>query len=98
LTNTLATNSFNLVSSILPTSGDLVTNPLMNFSTAVKKDVVYTWTPGTSLTSPGSYVQSTATASGFPTHPVLATVGTGFWYFNSTNTPNNWVENFSVGQ
>jgi len=98
LTNTLAPSSFNLVSSILPTSGDIVTNSLMNFTTEVKKDQVYVWTPGTSLTSPGSYTQYTAVASGFPTHPVLPTVGTGFWYFNSTNVANNWVENFSVGQ
>jgi len=98
LTNKLAPGSFNLVGSILPTSGDLITNPLMNFSTAVKKDQVYVWNPGTSLTSPGTYSQYSAVGTGFVTHPIIPTVGAGFWYFNGTNVANNWVENFSVGQ
>jgi len=84
---------FNLVGSILPTSGDIVTNPLMNFTTEVKKDQVYVWSPTSS-----SYTAFTATGGGFPTHPVIPSVGEGFWYFSSTNTPNNWVEQFSVGQ
>ena len=69
----------------------------MNFNTAVKKDEVYTWAPGTSLTSPGTYTPYTATATGFTSDPIIATVGTGFWYV-TTNTVENWVENFSVGQ
>jgi len=94
LTNTLLPG-FNLSSSILPTSGDLVTNPLMNFTTAVKKDVVYMWNPVSQ-----SYTDVSATAAGFPAanQPFQTNVGGGFWYLNNTNTPNNWVENFSVGQ
>jgi hypothetical protein len=65
----------------------------MNFTTEVKKDQVFLWNATTA-----SYTGYTATGGGFPTHPVLATVGEGFWYFNATNTPNNWVEQFSVGQ
>jgi hypothetical protein len=93
LTNTLSPSSYNLVSSILPTSGDIVTNTLMNFTTEVKKDQVWTWDPATT-----NYTEYIAIASGFSTHPILPTVGGGFWYFNSTNVDNNWVENFSVGQ
>jgi hypothetical protein len=96
LTNPIVTG-FNLISSILPTSGDLITNSLTKFDTAVKKDEVYTWTPGTSLTSPGAYTQYAATATGFTSDPIIATVGTGFWYL-TTNKVENWVENFSVGQ
>ena len=98
MTNTLLHDSYNLVSTILPTSGNIVTNTLMSFTTEVKKDQVYVWTPGTSLTSPGSYTPYSAIASGFSADPILATVGTGFWYFNATNVDNNWVENFTVGQ
>jgi len=28
--------------------------------------------------------------------PATATVYEGFWYLNATNTPNNWVENFTI--
>jgi len=93
LTNTLAPSSFNLVSSILPTSGDIVTNPLMNFHTAVSKDQVWTWDA-----TAKAYTEEIAGKSGFLTHPIQATVGGGFWYFNATNTANNWVETFTVGQ
>jgi hypothetical protein len=95
LTNPLAPNSFNLVSSILPTSGDIVTNSLMNFTTAVKKDQVWMW-DATSQT----YTEAIAGASGFPVsgQPYQTNVGGGFWYLNNTNVVNNWVENFSVGQ
>lgn len=98
LTNTLATNSFNLVSSILPTSGDLLTNPLMNFTTATKKDQVWMFTPGTGTGA--GFKDTVLQPSGWSAgDPVQATVGGGFFYFNaSTTTPNNWVESFSVGQ
>ncbi len=95
LTNTLLANSFNLVSSILPTSGDIVTNTLMSFNTQVKKDQVWTYTPG--ATTP--YTEYVATATGWsPSDPIQANVGGGFWYLNNTNVANHWVENFSVGQ
>lgn len=96
ITNPIVTG-FNLISSVLPTSGDLITNSLMKFDTEVKKDEIYTWTPGTSLTAPGSYTPYTATASGFTSDPIIPTVGSGFWYV-TTNVVENWVENFSVGQ
>jgi hypothetical protein len=100
LTNTLVPG-FNLVSSILPTSGNLVTNTLTSFDTATKKDQVWAYTPGTTLTTPGSYSEVVATATQgnwTPSQPSQATVGGGFWYNNTAATNNTWVENFSVGQ
>jgi hypothetical protein len=95
LTNTLIASSFNLVSSILPTSGDLVTNPLTDLHTQTKKDQVWMYTPTTK-----SFAETIATPTGTWSSgdPVQSTVGTGFWYFNAAATNNSWVENFSVGQ
>jgi hypothetical protein len=89
---TLLADSFNLVSSILPTSGDIVTNSLMNFTNGVKKDQVWTWDPIAE-----SYTEVSKTAN-WPTDPVQANVGGGFWYFNAQATNNFWTESFSVNQ
>jgi len=101
LVNTLTSNSFNLVSSILPTSGDIVTNPLMSFTTGTKKDQMWEFTPGTG-TGAGykEAVFGTKWTGGTdPTgDPVQPTIGSGFWYLNNQSTNNSWVENFSVGQ
>jgi hypothetical protein len=95
LTNTLVASSFNLVSSILPTSGDLLTNPLMNFTTATKKDQVWQFTAGTG----GGFKETVLLPSGWSAgDPQEATVGGGFFYFNASTAANNWVESFSVGQ
>jgi len=97
LTNTLVSKSFNLVSSILPTSGDLITNPLMNFTTPASKDQVWMYTAGAG----GGYKETIKAASGTAWNagdPVQANVGGGFWYFNNQTTNNNWIESFSVGQ
>jgi hypothetical protein len=95
LTNTLTHNSFNLVSSVLPTSGDLITNTLMNLTTATKKDQVWMFTAGAG----GGYKETIATATGWNAgDPAQANVGGGFWYFNAQATNNNWIESFSVGQ
>jgi len=95
LTNTLISKSFNLVSSILPTSGDLVTNPLTSLTAVTSKDQVWMYTPGPG----GHYVETVKNPSGWNAgDPVQAIVGGGFWYFNNAATNNNWVESFSVGQ
>jgi len=95
LTNTLVAKSFNLVGSILPTSGDLITNPLINFSTAAAKDQVWMYTAGAG----GGYKETIKTPAGWNAgDPVQASVGTGFWYFNAQATNNSWIESFSVGQ
>ncbi len=93
ITNSISPG-FNLISSVLPTSGNIVTNTLMNFTTQVKKDQVFTFNATTQTYNPADI----ATATGWTADPVQANVGGGFWYVNNTNVVNNWVENFSVGQ
>jgi hypothetical protein len=86
---------FNLVSSILPASGDIVTNSLMLFTNITKKDQVYTYNPLTLAYTQYSAGGSPATwvVGG---DPILPTVGGGFWYESAAATVNNWVENYSV--
>jgi hypothetical protein len=93
---TLYANSFNLVSSVVPASGDIITNSLMLFSNAVKHDQVYVYN---ALTS--NSVQYIATGNSLATNwpagdPILPTVGGGLFYFNSATTNNVWTENYSV--
>jgi hypothetical protein len=93
---TLVANSFNLISSILPTSGDIVTNSLMNFTNGVKKDQAYMWNNATA-----SYSESIAGAGGawaIGGNPFETNVGGGFWYLNLQATNNFWTESFSVNQ
>jgi len=89
------TPGFNLVSSVLPINGDLVTNSLSLLKGANKKDQVWTYAPGTGYTET---IATTATTwnNGDPTE---AAVGGGFWYNNlQTSTNSSWVETFTVGQ
>jgi hypothetical protein len=97
ITNTLFPQSFNLISTAVPASGDIVTNSIMLFSNAVKKDQVYTYIP----TNANPYVLYSATGANLTTNwpsgdPILPWVGAGFWYFNAQVTNNYWVENYSV--
>lgn len=95
LTNTILPG-FNLISTIVPTSGDIVTNSIMNYTNAVKKDQVYTWSPATQ-----TYTEYIAGAGGsWPAgDPVQPIVGGGFFYYSAAAGTNNyWVENFSVSQ
>jgi hypothetical protein len=112
LTNALVPG-FNLVGSILPISGDLITNTLSGLTNynvaaatgAATGDAVYTYAnpggftifqSGTGRGQGGHGYLSQWSAAGDPS---TATVGEGFWYFNSTAaTTVDWVENFSVGQ
>lgn len=90
---TLYASSFNLVSSAVPASGDLVTNPITAFSTQTKGDQVYTYNP----TNTPAYTQYSVGAHGFlPGNPQIPSVGTGFWYFNAQATNNTWTENFTL--
>jgi len=95
LTNTLIPG-YNLVGSIVPVTGDIVTNTLSQLPGAVSgrtSDYVYLYNPGV-----GYEPQDNFTAGGWSTgDPTLATAYQGFFYFNSF-TNLNWVENFSVGQ
>jgi hypothetical protein len=97
LTTNVLSPGYNLIGSVVPASGDIVTNSIMNFTNAVKKDQVYTYNPVTL-----SY--SDYSAAGNPANwnatgdPILPTVGAALWYFNGTtsNTTNYWVEDYTV--
>jgi hypothetical protein len=100
LTNTLVAG-FNLVSTIVPTSGDIVTNPLTLLTNYNIGDSVYVYSPTTS--SYTEYTSGTGKFAGYgydgnwtaAGDPIITNVGQGFWYDNSGATVT-WVENFSV--
>jgi hypothetical protein len=92
LTNTLVPG-YNLVGSILPVSGDLVTNTLSTLTVSQAKDFIYTFNPVTQ-----GYTEILTTKSGsFATDPSLG-FAEGMFYYNAQATAENWVENFSVSQ
>jgi hypothetical protein len=97
LTNTL-TPGFNMASSIVPTSGDLVTNGITLLTSQAKHDTIYTWDninhayDGFSWTPANGWI---STIAGL-TDPIVTNVGEGFWYLVAGATSENWVENFSV--
>jgi len=93
---TLPAQSFQLVSSILPTSGDITTNSLMNFTNGVRTDQVWAWNPAT--TSYTEYIKAAAAGTWLGGDPVQTNVGGGFWYFNNQATNNFWTESFSVNE
>jgi len=90
---TLPADSFQLVSSILPTSGDIITNSLMNFTNGVAGDQVWAWNPVNS-----AYTEYVRLPTHWPSDPIQTNVGGGFWYFNAQSTNNYWTESFSVNQ
>lgn len=85
---------FTLLSSVLPTSGDLVTNTLTAFNTQKVGDKAYSYDPVGGYTT---YTVKPATGA-WAVDPQQPTVGGGIFYYNAQTTTNNWVENFSVGQ
>jgi hypothetical protein len=108
LTNTL-TATWNMVSSILPLTGDIITNmSLTNFNNGDSgqySDSVFVWNAGAHPQTYSSYnVQGNLFGGqGYqqewipPGDPVMTNVGSGFWYYNTG--PNIvWVENYSVSQ
>jgi hypothetical protein len=109
LTNYMVTG-FNLIGSIVPASGDIITNSIMELTnvTPHRFDAIYvydpTYNPSTQLQ--GGYT-SQPIASWTPTQgwngagsnpdPYTVSVYEGFWYFNNAqNNTNTWVENFSI--
>jgi hypothetical protein len=106
ITNVLV-SGLNLVGSVVPMSGDLVTNSISALTNYNIGDQIYTYTP----TNPAASQYSTFTsASGiFAGHgysnqwtsagdPIVTNVGQGFWYDNNKGVTVNWVENYSVAQ
>jgi hypothetical protein len=103
LTNTLAPG-FNMVSSILPTSGDLASNTLTTLTNYNIGDAVYVFSGG----SNGAftiYQSGAGRLGGFGYNanwndvgdPIVPNVGQAFWYDNS-GAAVNWVENYSVSE
>jgi hypothetical protein len=110
ITNTLVPG-FNLVGSVVPMSGDLISNSLSaltnynvpNPSLGTGGDNVYTYN---SSNTPVYAEYSTASGkfAGFgysnnwvsPGDPILPFVGEGFWY--DAYATIQWVENYSVAQ
>jgi hypothetical protein len=87
---------FNLISSAVPASGDMITNSIMlltNSVTVTKKDQIYTYNP---LTPGFTQVGATGNPASFTSDPILPTVGGGFWYQSAATFTNYWVENYSV--
>jgi hypothetical protein len=97
LTNTIVTG-FNMISSILPADGDLVTNSLTAFTVATKKDEIYVWDTGIQGYDIYNYsVANGWSSNGVALNPQIPFVGSGFWY-QTGNAGISWVENYSVGQ
>jgi hypothetical protein len=99
---------YNLVGSMVPTSGDLYSNSISALSNVPpnKGDLVYVFDPLTQGYS-GAYKSTPATPNGNSPwnaaaggDPSISADSDGFFYLNNTTTATtlNWVENFSVSQ
>lgn len=101
ITNTLLAG-FNLVGSVLPATGDLVSNTLTTLNNYNVGDDVYTFNPTTQTFF--EYISGTRGNSGHNNNwtagsgdPTIANVYEGVFYLNNGATVN-WVESYSVGQ
>jgi len=91
---------WNLVGSILPASGDLVTTSLISLTNGQKQDLLYTYDP---VLSWAEYLYNAAdaawTAGGVTNDPVTTNITQGFFYYNTTRfvtaTNNGWVESYN---
>jgi hypothetical protein len=104
ITNTLVPG-FNLVGSVVPMSGDIVTNSISALTNYTIGDVIYTYnSQSTPVYATYTSVQPTSKAGGHGYlgdwtvngDPIVPNVGEGFWYDASATV--NWVENYSVAQ
>jgi hypothetical protein len=96
LTNTLAVG-FNLVGSILPSSGDIFTNSLTLLTNGHAGDTVYVYSTN-GYSSPGGIYKFNAKGNFGATDPIVPNVGEGFFYQNISTAAETWVENYSVSQ
>jgi hypothetical protein len=97
LTNPIVTG-FNLIGSILPASGDLVTNSLTSFTNPVSGDTVYFYDNASGFYDSYGYTKKNGwQSSGSAADPSVPTVGEGFFY-NTASAGISWVENYSVSQ
>jgi hypothetical protein len=109
MTNALVPG-FNLVGSIIPTSGDIITNSISLVSTvpSTRGDAIYTYDPlfNSGTSQQGGYgTEGVATYTpangwnlgGAGVDPFTTNVYTGFFYYNnSASVTKNWVENFTI--
>jgi len=100
ITNSLVTG-FNLVGSVVPTSGDIVSNTLSGLTNYNIGDTVYVFNPLTQAFA--DYSSSKRGTAGYNSNwttngdPTTANVYEGMFYLNSGATVN-WVEDFSVSE
>jgi len=112
ITNSLY-HGYNLVSSAVPASGDIITNSIMNLTNynvgpaGQGGDTVFTYNPGA---TPVNETYQAGSGRGFGGNgynnnwnangdPILPFVGGGFFYENNVaGTTVQWVENYSVAQ
>jgi hypothetical protein len=111
ITNSLF-SGYNLVSSVVPASGDIITNSLMGLTNYNLFDTVFTFNPAGNPVNEtyqsgsgkgyGGFGYSKSGGAGdwnANGDPILPTVGGGFFYENNTaSTTVQWVENYSVAQ
>ena len=107
LTNTIVPG-YNLISSAVPTSGNLCSNTITALTGYTVNDKVSMYDPSAKFAHSGiGGIYSTAPSSGKshgtgynnnwgPTDPMTYAPSQGFYYFNSTAGNYVWVENFSV--
>jgi hypothetical protein len=99
---------YNLVGSMVPTSGDLYSNSISALSNVPpnKGDIVYVF-DATSQGYSAAYKATPAAPNGNSPwslaaggDPSIPGPGAGFFYLNNTTTSTslNWVENYSVSQ
>jgi len=112
ITNVLAANSYSLVGSVVPVSGDIVTNAISELTNYNIGDQVYIYlnpNPNNPGDAPG-YTNYTSASGIFSHHgylgqwtvngdPTIPTDYQGFFYLNNSPTVTvDWVENYSVSQ
>jgi hypothetical protein len=100
ITNALLAG-FNLVGSVVPTSGDIVSNTISALTNYNVGDDVYVFNPVTQVFN--EFVSGTREHSGYNGNwntngdPTIANVYEGFFYLN-TGATVNWVEDYSVSE
>jgi hypothetical protein len=103
-TNSLAAG-FNLVGSVVPMSGDIITNSISDLTNYTIGDDIFVWDPVNvvydtySIVNAGGKHGGTGYNNNFlPSDPIVPNVGEGFWYENNSGAAINWVENYTVSQ
>jgi hypothetical protein len=93
---------YNLISSVVPASGDIITNTLTGLTNYNIGDGVYVFDPTNQ--SYTAFQSSHRGSTGYNTNwaatgdPTTANVYQGFFYYNSGTSDVNWVENYSVSE